>query len=740
VRILDRALGVTAEERGSLYVPHRLGIEQAAAAGLPARQSWPLYAGLSMAMCGAVKDGSALLLNWEVIDSELVTHGEWLDVPTVAGRRLRSVSLDLRAPEGAISLHPLGRGGYVDIAQAHRPLAEAKGWRTTWARKREQWPEVDRLFGATDFKPFVLSRTVPSSRFAQDGKETVHVGFTFDEVAQCAEHWRNDLGIERAFVVLAGWINGGYDVRHPDVLPAAPECGGNEGLQAAAARIKACGYLFGLHDNYQDMYENAASWGHQWLNKNAKGQSKQGGNWAGGQAWQVCAIKQVELAARPSTNLPEIARLFSPGIYFIDTVFAWPLVTCEDPAHPMTLADDLGWKTKLCLLAKQHCGLFGSEEGREWAVPCADYHEGLFGHQLHAAPGEVIPLFPLVYSDCVQLMGHQGDRFGPGSEKQVLDHVLFAEMLLPDFGQHLYWTRTATSTALPLRPLAPKVRDLGERRFEITFPWRVDGPVPADLSVFVHFLHPAATRAEKIAFQADHALRPPSAEWQPGTVVEDGPHTVTVPPEFDGASEVRLGLLWRGERLALAKLAHEGGRYLVGTLDVSAKGIACSPAPMVESTEIWSRADGGWGEKLCPTDRVIKNTWEVLSPLNLITAERPLDSHEFLSPDRSLQRTRFGDLSITVSYGQAATVGEASIPPYGFVVDSPGFVAFCATRYAGVDYTTPALFTARSLDGRPLAESAKVRVYHGFGENRIRLGGKLFDVPREGVLDVAGAK
>ena len=103
----------------------------------------------------------------------------------------------------------------------------------------------------------------------------------------------------------------------------------------------------------------------------------------------------------------------------------------------MTQADDLAWKSKLCLLSKQHCGLFGSEEGREWAVPCADYLEGILGQQLQAAPGEVIPLFPLVYSDCVQLMGHQADRLGPGDEKKILDHVLFAEMLLPQFGQHL---------------------------------------------------------------------------------------------------------------------------------------------------------------------------------------------------------------------------------------------------------------------------------------------------------------
>ena len=368
-------------------------------------------------------------------------------------------------------------------------------------------------------------------------------------------------------------------------------------MAAAADRIRACGYLFGLHDNYQDMYEDAPSWGETWLNKDSHGVSRKGGNWNGGQAWQVCAVKQVELAARPDTNLPAIAKLFAPTIYFIDTVFAWPLVTCEDRVHPMSRRDDLFWKTNLCLLAKKHFGLFGSEEGREWSVPCADYLEGIFGHQTDSPPGQVIPLFPLVYSDCVQIMTHQGNRIGAGDEKKVADHILFAEMFLPSFGQHLYWQ------------------------------------------------------------QADP-----------------------------------------------------------------------------QSSDLWSRGDGGWGEQLCKTDRVIKNVWEVLSPLNRITAELPLDDHKFLTPDRLVQQTRFGDVTITVAFSKPAEIGDQRVPANGFVVDSPQYVAFCATRYNGVDYASPTLFTAQSLDGKPLAESTQVRIYHGFGDRHIRLSGKDFEVAAEEVV------
>jgi uncharacterized protein DUF5696 len=734
VRLFEDAFPVTAEEDGCLYVPYRLGIELAAADAFPGNRNWTTYNNLSMAMCGAVKQGSALLIDWNQVDTRLTVHSSWHELPLLPGRQAETMSLDINAPAGSCTIRPLGAGGYVEIAQAYRQCAEAKGWRTTWAQKRADFPTVDRIFGAADFKPFVFSRVLPGSRFNTSGKERTHLGFTFDEAAQCAEHWRNDLEIDRAYVVLAGWIEGGYDVRHPDPLPAAPECGGNKGLIDAAKRIRDCGYLFGLHDNYQDMYEDAASWGHQWLNKNAKGESKKGGNWNGGQAWQVCANKQVELAARHETNLPKIAQLFGPTIYFIDTVFAWPLVTCEDPQHPMTRHDDLVWKSRLCMLAKEHFGLFGSEEGREWAVPCSDYLEGIFGHQTDSEPGDVIPLFPLVYSDCVQIMNHQGTRIGTGDEKKVADHLLFAEMCLPKFGNHLYWKGDREPTA-KIMPLEPKIEPLGDRKFAITYRWKTLDPIADDLHCFVHFTNPGQDRAEDIAFQNDHMPTLPTSKWPVGKVVEDGPHAITAPDGFEGVAQVQLGLSRAGQRLALARSQGIRSRYPVGAVVVSGDQITGQSIPRPELVTLWNRGDDGWGQDLCETDRVIKNVWEVLSPLNTITAEMPLDSHEFLTPDRLVQRTRFGNVTITVAYRPAEFDGHA-VPAYGFVVESPTFVAFCATRYGNLEYDTPTFFTARSLDGQPLAKSTQVRIYHGFGDSRIQLGGKEFSVDRESVVSI----
>jgi len=94
------------------------------------------------------------------------------------------------------------------------------------------------------------------------------------------------------------------------------------------------------------------------------------------------------------------------------------------------------------------------------------------------------------------------------------------------------------------------------------------------------------------------------------------------------------------------------------------------------------------GGRLSLIDQFIKNTWEVLSPLHRVTALSPMTDHRFLRADRRVERTRFaGEVEITVNYGPADyETTSALLPPYGFLVESPGVVAYYARRYRGVDY------------------------------------------------------
>lgn len=611
----ENGFWTTDADEGMAVLPVRMGEILSTEYVLPGYKDYLTYDDISMALYGAVKQGSGLLLSWAHPDVALRVISSWPDLPQVAGARMISATLTLSAEAGGFLISPVGWGGYVEIGKAYRDVAWHNGWLVTWEDKAIRSPSVGQMFGAADFKPFVLSRTVPSSRYNSSGKEEVSPAYTFDEVAQCAEHLHNELEIDRALYVLAGWTHRGYDNQHPDILPAAPECGGNEALANCSQRVRDTGYLFGLHDNYQDMYEDAPSWDPGRLNKDALGNPKMGGNWAGGQAWQVCAREQVKLARR-KTNFPSVLELFSPTCSFIDTTLAWNLVTCDDPAHPMTRAQDMRYKSALCDLAKKHFGLLGSEEGREWAVPHVDYMEGLLSHKVAGGQegregsrqdgSQVIPLFEIVYGDCVNLYTHQSDRLTPDRPDAFLDHILCAEMPVYAFGSHLYFKENGSSSA----PDSP------ERCF--------------------------------------------------------------------------------------------------------------------------SRADGGWAEGFCEMDRFIKNTYEVLCPLNLLTSQTAMSDHQFLTEDLSVECSAFGEAVIFVNHGdepyQVHLPGEwpdVTIPQWGFVVWHPQFLAFYAIEFDQLCYDSPVLFTIMSLDGRSVRSSRSLRIYHGFGNSRLTLFGRTHEVQRE---------
>ena len=601
IRLLDASLPLEPGPDNYYAIPHRMGILLYPEGDRPYSRRFPGYStsGYSMAMFGAVQNGSALLATWEDPYTDILA-----DYTVSPGRRL-ALSLSLRRTARSVRLQPLGHAGYVEIAKAYRPVARRRGYLKTLAEKLRENPKVARFFGAADFKPFAFTRYAANTRWNQTDQERLSIRFTFQECADLAEHFAKDLGIDRALLVLNGWVNGGYDNRHPDVLPPAPEIGGAAGLAECSRRLHAMGpgWVFGLHDNYQDFYKNAASWNEDYIMKNPDGSLHQGGVWAGGLAYLICSRKSVELASRPA-NVPGVKEQFAPDLYFSDTIFASPLYECFDPRHPLTLSDDLHYKTLLCDYLRGQVGLFGSEEGREWGVAHADYFEGLMSHKTHyQQPNDtdiIVPLFEIVYGDAISIYAHQSDRPRIDNPGYILAHVLYAEMPVYQFGDHHYWT-------------------------------------------------------------------------------------------------------------------------------------AAEPAPRNLDS---SRAVFARGGRFHPTDQFIKNTYEVLSPLCRITALLPMTDHRFLTPDRKVESTRFGgDVHITVNYGAADyAVQQVVLPQWGFLIESPGLVAFYARSYGGVEYRDPALFVIRSLDGKPLASSKQVRIYHGFGDPQLKFRSQVLEVETERVL------
>jgi hypothetical protein len=351
VILLDRAFWTSDTDRGAVVIPQWLGELVSARGSLPDERHYRSN-DISMQMAGVLKQDSALLLSWTDPHAVLTSHAAIHDHERVAGRATRCVSLELSRDHPTVEIFPLGSGSYVDIARAYRRIAKRRGWRETWAQKREAEERTALLEGAPVFRLECLLRELPG---------TAKVRHSFEEVADCAVHWREDLQIDKATLLLGGWNRRGYDNGHPDILPANSECGGDEKLAACSAKVRSLGYLFGLHDNYQDIYSDSPSWNPELVGRDEEGEMRKGGVWAGGQSWMVCSSLQLDFARR---NLPRVAELFHPDIYFLDTTLTTRLLTCTHPDHPMTPEEDREYRLGLFRYTRDLFGLVGLEGAR----------------------------------------------------------------------------------------------------------------------------------------------------------------------------------------------------------------------------------------------------------------------------------------------------------------------------------------------------------------------------------------
>lgn len=285
--------------------------------------------GLAMFLVAALRETYTDLMTWE-------------DPGWAVGVLPRDASVDI----SLIALEPgvwlrLERfeGNQLDTLaeQCRRRITQA-GWVKRWGDKVAERPRRERLEGAPELRALCLSRFVPGCWFNNGETDVVIVDYTFADVEAIARHWRETLDIDRALITVCGWMRRGYDNQHPDVFPAAAECGGDEGLRRASDAVQSLGYLFCLHDNYHDMYPDAPSWDPGSLRWQPDGEIVLGGKWAGGQAALMCSEAALGFIER---NLPEIRDRYRPDAIYVDVIYAHPLEPCHHPEHPLTRGGDL---------------------------------------------------------------------------------------------------------------------------------------------------------------------------------------------------------------------------------------------------------------------------------------------------------------------------------------------------------------------------------------------------------------
>jgi len=357
--------------------------------------------------------------------------------------------------------------GYVGMAKRYLQYSKECGRFVSLKDKIKQNPLVERIIGAPDIKIWIYTnrQNTPYLRAWSepilDGYRCVHT--TFKQVGEMAIDLKA-LGIDRSLILLGGWNHAGYDREYIDTWPPAVDAGGINGLAEASKVVSDSGYLFSLHNDYQDFYTDAPSYDEKYLMKHEDGTVKLGGIWDGGLCRLICSSKAIELAEK---NLNAVEETTQTNSYYLDTIAA-PLYECYDEKHPMTRGNDRQNKINLLKYLNDHSLVVGGEGGTDWAIPVCSFFEGLPGSVVgiytgiespnYGEPfgkpnfGLVVPLFNLVYHDAVVCYWQHGQPFG---REDHANHVLHDLMN----GQPSSWSLTYDQWE-DLKPLIKQCYDL----------------------------------------------------------------------------------------------------------------------------------------------------------------------------------------------------------------------------------------------------------------------------------------
>ena len=213
-------------------------------------------------------------------------------------------------------------------------------------------------------------------------------------------------GVEKLYLHLDGWAEPGYDNQHPDYLPAWQAAGGWQGSKELSGTIQECGYLFGLHDQYQDYYFDAPSFDPDFACQAPDGSIFEMSRWAGGRQSYLCASQAPLYVKR---NFEEVlGHGIQLGASYLDAFTCNEGDECANPWHRMTRQECFAYRSACFDYLWSKGILPSSEEASDWAMRSLVFtHYGPYDFMLQppGTPrrGIPVPLFNLVYHDCLIL-------------------------------------------------------------------------------------------------------------------------------------------------------------------------------------------------------------------------------------------------------------------------------------------------------------------------------------------------
>ena len=298
--------------------------------------------------------------------------------------------------------------GVMDVANAYRTYADEYGHVRTLKEKEAINPNIARLYGAPVVHAGLYRDVVPDSpQYDAEHPENNRFCVTFDEsAAQLEELYRK--GVRGAYLHFDGWNHAGYDNQVPDMFPPAEPCGGVEGMRRLGKTAQRLGYVFGIHDQYRDMYFSAPSYHDSFRLENADHTHPFINGWDGGKQTLCCSENAIGFVKR-NYSLLEQADIPVEAAY-LDVFSAIVMDECVDPLHTVT-REECAVNRRACLEYLNHKGIItSSEEAEEPMLPSiALCHHAPFlvdgdpffpggdGQNM----GVAIPLTALVYHDCL---------------------------------------------------------------------------------------------------------------------------------------------------------------------------------------------------------------------------------------------------------------------------------------------------------------------------------------------------
>ena len=293
---------------------------------------------------------------------------------------------------------------YNDLCKIYRSYVIEKGRFKSLAEKAVKTPSIDELIGSAFLHKGIKTQVMTNSDFydAENPDKNNHLtpfSVRTEEIKKFHE-----LGVEKLYLHLDGWAEPGYDNQHPDYLPACEKAGGWEAMKELSDTMHACGYLFGIHDQYRDYYYAAKTFDENFATRLADGTIPSHARWAGGPQTYLCATQAPFYVKR---NFTEIAdNGIELDCAYLDVFTCNEGDECSHPWHKMTRRECYEYRNACFEYLLSKGILPSSEKVNDWAIPSLVFcHYAPYDFMLDrpGSPkrGIPVPLFNLVYHDCL---------------------------------------------------------------------------------------------------------------------------------------------------------------------------------------------------------------------------------------------------------------------------------------------------------------------------------------------------